>query len=122
MNYELWCEDNNVHPVALQRFSSHIIDVCEQLKIIVEGLKPNNKGKQIKGLEIRKDSHFKHATPITKKLFGNEEISKSDEEYPKSDEGVRKQTRASDGGDGSEDINSVVKKESAFDDDEEFFQ
>ena len=79
------------------------------------GLKKGSKGKRLKGLEIRKDHHVKHATPVTKQLI-------SDEEYPKSDEVVTKQTRVSDGSDDSDDINSFVKKESTFDDDTEFFQ
>ena len=69
---------------------------------------------QLRGLQIRKDSHFKHPTPVTKKLFG-------DEENPESDEGLMKQTLTSDGSDDSDDINSVVKKESVFDDDVEVF-
>ena len=113
-NYELWCEDNNYHPVALTRLSKHMLDVCEQLKIIVTKVKKDNKGVQLRGLQIRKDSHFKHPTPVTKKLFG-------DEENPESDEGLMKQTLTSDGSDDSDDINSVVKKESVFDDDVEVF-
>jgi putative DNA primase/helicase len=114
-NYELWCEDNNYHPVAMTRLSNHILDICEQLKITVTRAKKDSKGVQLKGLQIRKDSHFKHGTPITRKLF-------SDEETSKSDEGVMTQTRVSDGSDDSDDINSFVKKESTFDDDTEFFQ
>ncbi|WP_262965161.1 DNA primase family protein [Methylobacter psychrophilus] len=113
-NYELWCEDNNIHPVALQRFSSHILDVCEQVKIIVTGLPPNNKGKRIQGLQIRKDNHFKHATPITNKFFCDEEMLKGDER-------VMKQTRASDGSDDSDGINSFVKKRNIINDDTEIF-
>ena len=96
-NYENWCDENNGHPIGLQRFSNNILDVCGQLKIVVSD-KRGNKGKSIKGLEIRKDHHASHATPVTKKIL-------SDDEMTGSDGGVTATTRASDGVTTSDDLN-----------------
>jgi putative DNA primase/helicase len=112
-NYELWCDDGNVHPVALQRFTSNIIDVCGQLKIDVIGLTPNKLGKRVKGLEIRKDQHFNYVTPVTKMLLGDEEIGGGDEE-------VMKQPRASDGVMKGDDENLVITNTLLFEDSEVF--
>ena len=71
-NYEAWCEDGAVHPVALQRFTSSITDVCEHLKIAVTPLQKNRNGRPIKGIGIRSEHHFKYASPITKKLLCDE--------------------------------------------------
>jgi putative DNA primase/helicase len=99
-NYENWCDENNAHPIGLQRFSNNIIDVCGQLKIVVSD-KRGNTGKSIKGLEIRKDHHASHATPVTKKIL-------SDDEMTGSDGGVTATTRASDDVTTSDDLNLFI--------------
>jgi putative DNA primase/helicase len=99
-NYENWCDENNVHPIGLQRFSNNILDVCGQLKIVVSDKKTNT-GKFIKGLEIKKDHHVNHATPITKKIL-------SDDGMTGSDGGVTATTRASDDVMTSDDLNSFI--------------
>ena len=70
-NYEAWCSDSAVHPVALNRFTASVIDVCGQMKIEVIGLKKDMKGKPIKGIAIRTERHLNHATPITKQLLND---------------------------------------------------
>jgi len=99
-NYEAWCDDGNVNPIGLQRFSNNIMDVCGQLKIIVTD-KKTNKGKSLKGLEIRKDHHVNHATPVTKKIL-------SDDEVTGSDGGVTATGRVSDDVTTSDDLNLLI--------------
>ena len=113
-NYEYWCDENAIlHPVGLQRFTANVIDVCGQLKIEVKGLDKDRLGKRIKGLEIRKDNHFKYMTPVTKKLLRDEESAYCDDDVTK-------------GGIGSDDVtkgdyeNSVVTNTSLFNDSEVF--
>jgi hypothetical protein len=77
-NYEAWCDDGNVNPIGLQRFSNNIMDVCGQLKIILSD-KKTNKGKSLTGLEIRKDHHVNHATPITKNILSDDRVTRSDD-------------------------------------------
>ena len=101
-NYEAWCDDYAVHPVAIQRFTNNILDVCGQLKMDVADLDRNRNGKRIRGLEIRKDHHVTDATPITKKLL-------CDEEKILCDENVTKQSRASVNVTKCADINSVTE-------------
>jgi hypothetical protein len=96
-NYENWCDENNVKPIGLPRFSKNFLDVCGQLKIVVSD-KRGNTGKFIKGLEIRKDHHVSHATPVTKKIL-------SDDEMTGSDGGVTARPRASDDVTTSDDLN-----------------
>jgi len=84
-NYEQWCDEGAVHPVALQRFTANILDVCQQLKIDVTERNRDSRGRSIRGLAIRQDYHNKYMTPVTKKLF-------SDEETLISAEAVTKQT------------------------------
>ena len=45
-NYDAWCSDGAVHPVALQRFTKSIIDVCEQMKIDVIAMSKDRNCKQ----------------------------------------------------------------------------
>lgn len=71
-NYESWCSDYAVNPVALQRFTSNLIDICEQLKIEVQELNRDKHGKRIKGLAIRSDLHQGCPTPVTRKLLSVE--------------------------------------------------
>lgn len=90
-NYEEWCDDCAVHPVSLNRFTANVIDVCEQVKIDVISMNPDKHGKPIKGIAIRGDRHFNHATPITKKLLGEAQL-------PTGEVSVRHQTRMSEQG------------------------
>jgi len=96
-NYELWCVENGVNPIAVQRFSSTILDVCEHVKIPAKKLQKSNAGARIQGLAIRmpSESHLKKPTPITK-VFLN-----SDGECRSRDEGDTPASRASADGDGS---------------------
>lgn len=107
-NYENWCDENNVHPIGLQRFSNNILDVCGQLKIVVSD-KKGNTGKSIKGLEIRKDHHASHATPVTKKILSDDEITASDG-------GVTATTSASDDVTTSDDLNLSLLNRPNYDD------
>lgn len=84
-NYEQWCDEGAVHQVALQRFTANILDVCQQLKIDVTERNRDSRGRSIRGLTIRQNYHDKYMTPVTKKLF-------SDEETLISAEAVTKQT------------------------------
>lgn len=100
-NYESWCNDSAVHPVALQRFTANITDVCDQLKIDVIALPKDRNGKPIKGIAIRGDHHFNYAMPVTKKLL-------CDPDKKICDPVVTQQSRAGDGGDPCDPINSPV--------------
>jgi len=113
-NYESWCSDSAVHPVALQRFTANITDVCEQLKIDVIALPKDRNGKPIKGIAIRGDHHFNHAMPVTKKLL-------CDPDKKICDPVVAQQSRASDGGDPCDPINSPVTITATQNDDVEYF-
>ncbi len=102
-NYEAWCSDGAVHPVALQRFTANIIDVCEQLKIDVTALPKDRTGRPIKGLSIRSDNNFNYATPVTQKLL-------CDPERKLCDPVVTQQSRIGDGVTQCDHINlSVIK-------------
>lgn len=94
-NYEQWCDDNAVHPVALQRFTANVVDVCQQLKIDVTAKDKDRTGKPVHGLAIRQDCHSNFATPVTRKILG-------DEERRICDEGVTPQSLGSDDGDGGD--------------------
>lgn len=100
-SYEAWCSDGAVHPVALQRFTANIIDVCEQMKIDVIALPKDRNGKPIKGITIRLDKHFNHAMSVTKKLL-------CDPENKLCDPVVTQQSLAGDGCDPCDPINSLV--------------
>jgi putative DNA primase/helicase len=102
-NYESWCSDGAVHPIATQRFTSSIIDVCNTLKLEVKALDKDRYGKPIKGIAIREDRHENYITPVTKKLL-------CDPKNHNSDDPVTKQSRAGDGGDPCDPINSTVIK------------
>ncbi|MDC9728343.1 MAG: phage/plasmid primase, P4 family [Methyloprofundus sp.] len=65
-NYESWCSENKVKPVAVQRFSNSLVDIAELLKFKVEKPPRDAKGRKIKGFSIRRNEHNKEATPITK--------------------------------------------------------
>ena len=108
-NYENWCEDNAIHhPVGLQRFTGNVIDVCGQLKIEVKGLDKDRTGKRIQGLDIRKDSHFKYITPVTKKLLCDDKSIYCDDDVTKGSLGGDDVTKG-------DDKNSVVTNTSLFD-------
>lgn len=113
-NYESWCADNAVHPVALQRFTANIIDVCDQLKLDVVALEKDRNGKPIKGLSIRTEQHFNYAMPVTKKLLRD-----PDKQF--CDPVVTQQSRAGDGGDLCDPINSSVINASVFNEEPEYF-
>lgn len=100
-NYESWCSDSAVHPVALQRFTANITDVCDQLKIDVVALPKDRNGKPIKGIAIRADQHFNFAMPVTKKLL-------CDPDKKICDPVVTLKSRDGDGGDPRDPINSFV--------------
>jgi putative DNA primase/helicase len=96
-NYEQWCDENAVHAVAVQRFTSNILDVCQQLKIDVTTKEKDRVGKPIVGLTIRRDHHVKQITPVTKKLLCDDDLVFCDDD-------VMKQSRASDSRDDGDDI------------------
>ncbi len=106
-NYELWCAENGVNPIAVQRFSTTVLDVCEHVKIPAKKLPKNNAGARIQGLAIRMPSelHLKKPTPITK-VFLN-----SDGECRSRDEDETAGGRASDDGDGCADKSLSVDTE-----------
>jgi putative DNA primase/helicase len=66
-NYESWCEGQNIHPLATNKFSDNVVDVCSQAKLSVARGR-NNQHSFIKGLMIRKPFHGNHPTPITNTL------------------------------------------------------
>lgn len=115
-NYERWCKDSNYHPVAFNRFSANVTDICEQLKIKITKDK-NKHGAYLRGIAIRNDYlHSNHPMPVTKAILNDSLISKNDlsntigdEQIRSDDELVTNETRASDGGDEGDDINAVVE-------------
>ncbi|MDO9048991.1 MAG: phage/plasmid primase, P4 family [Methylobacter sp.] len=70
-NYESWCDDNAVHPVALNRFTANVLDVCGLMKIDTIKMNKTSTGVPIKGITIRNYTHSTYATPITKKLLND---------------------------------------------------
>ncbi|MDD5322910.1 MAG: phage/plasmid primase, P4 family [Methylococcales bacterium] len=114
-NYERWCRDSNYHPVAFNRFSANVTDICEQLKIKI--IKDKNKhGAYLRGIAIRNDSHSSHPMPVTKAILNDSPISKNDLLNTKGDELIRSgdepvtnETRANDSGDDGDDIKAVVE-------------
>ena len=74
-NYERWCVGNGVNAVAVQRFTSNLMDVCEHAKLPVVSLKRDMKGNRVKGLALRESSKRfdTNPTPITKKMLTNVE-------------------------------------------------
>ena len=70
-NYEYWCEGQNIHPLAMNRFSDNVVDICKQAKLEVSRGR-NNQHSFIKGLVIRKPFHEKHLTPITNASLSGE--------------------------------------------------
>jgi len=77
-NYEAWCDEGAVHPVALQKFTANLVDVCDQLKIDVVAKAKDKFGKPVKGITIRRDYHDSYATPVTKRMLGDEDIPSGD--------------------------------------------
>lgn len=49
-SYESWCCGAGINPVALQRFSSNLLDVSEHLKLGLKLLPKTNKGRSSRGL------------------------------------------------------------------------
>jgi putative DNA primase/helicase len=96
-NYEQWCDDCAVNPVALQRFTANVLDVCSQLNLDVIAKDKTNQGRPIKGLAIRREFHFTYASPVTRKIFG-------DGESVYGDEAMTKQTLGGDDGDEGDDV------------------
>ncbi|WP_165385981.1 phage/plasmid primase, P4 family [Methylomonas sp. WH-1] len=82
-NYELWCDEAAVNPVALQRFTANVVDVCKQLHIAVSAMNKDKHGKPIKGLAIRTDLHFSYTTPVTRRILGDEENTHDDQAVTK---------------------------------------
>lgn len=111
-NYELWCDEAAVNPVALQRFTANVVDVCKQLHIAVVAMNKDKYGKPIKGLAIRTELHFDHLTPVTRRLLG-------DDANACDDEAVTKKTLDSDDVDEDDDVFSSVPN--SPDDDVEVF-
>ncbi len=72
-NYEQWCADNKVKPIAVQRFSNNLIDMSELLKIKIEKTPRDKNGRKIKGFAIRKDEHLNYLTPVTQCSLNAEE-------------------------------------------------
>ncbi len=70
-NYELWCDDNAVHPVALNRFTANVLDVCGLMKIDAIKMNRTSTGVPLKGITIRNYTHSTYATPVTKKLLND---------------------------------------------------
>jgi putative DNA primase/helicase len=67
-NYEGWCKGENCHPVALNRFSAILLDLCEHLKINVSKHRVAD-GNYINGLRIRQ-MHDIQPTPVTRQFVG----------------------------------------------------
>ncbi len=103
-NYERWCKNKSVNPIAVQRFSNSLLDVCEHVKIDCKRLSRSNKGARLQGLELRTDcqKHNQTRTPITKELLN------SDDECLLSDDTNPPVSLASVDGADSDDINPVV--------------
>lgn len=71
-NYEYWCEGQNIHPLAMNKFSENVIDVCKQVRIEISKPNRTNQGAVIKGLLIRKPFHGNYPTPITNTSLSDE--------------------------------------------------
>ena len=112
-NYESWCSEGAVHPVALQRFTNNIVDVCDQLKIDVTALTKDKYGRPIKGIAIRGGQHSSNATPVTKRLIG-------DPEKQSNDPVKTQQSCDSSHGDPDYPINSFIKNTTVLNEEPEF--
>lgn len=64
-NYQDWCEENAINPLAVQRFGSSLDDVCQYLKLPVKREEKDRDGRKFSGLVIRDLSHSSIATPVT---------------------------------------------------------
>ena len=64
-NYQDWCEDNAIKPLAVQRFGSTLDDVCQYLKLPVKREEKDQYGRKFTGLVIRDSSHLSTLTPVT---------------------------------------------------------
>jgi phage/plasmid-associated DNA primase len=106
-NYELWCAENGVSPLAVQRFSTNLLDVCEHVKIDIKKLNRSNSGARVQGLAIRTTSaaHLMKPTPITGAFLNSDEACRS------CDEGTSPESRASADGADSDDKNLSVDME-----------
>ena len=80
-NYYLWCKENGLQAIALQRFSKNLEDITEHLKLPVKPLLRDSTGKAFQGFAIRKNSHDKFCTPITLQLFNVEGCISNVEAY-----------------------------------------
>lgn len=114
-NYERWSKESNYHPVAFNRFSKNVIDICELLKIKVTKDK-KEKGACVIGIALRNASHINLPSPITK-TFLNSDTSPNNNQFNitndelrgVSDESLTNQPLDTDGTDEPDDISSPVK-------------
>ena len=94
-NYERWCIENGVNPIAVQNFSAALENVCGHVKITVKKLNRSNSGARLQGLSIRafNEKHLKISTPITREFLNSDDSSAG--KCRSSDEGNTPETRAS---------------------------
>lgn len=64
-NYQDWCDENAVKPLAVQRFGSSLDDVCQYLKLPVKREEKDQHGRKFTGLIIRDLLHNEILTPVT---------------------------------------------------------
>ncbi|MFK5894596.1 MAG: phage/plasmid primase, P4 family [Pseudomonadota bacterium] len=79
-NYLDWCECSGVKPVALQRFGSNLIDLCESLTLPVKRLKKDRNGRKFIGLDIRNNNHNDIPQPVTGELLCDGKGKNNDEQ------------------------------------------
>lgn len=74
-NYARWCTENGVQALAVQRFTSSLLDVAEHCKLPVKKLSRDSSGNRMSGLIIRSISDIAIPTPITKTSLNAQECS-----------------------------------------------
>lgn len=68
-NYQDWCEDKAVKPLAVQRFGATLNDICGYMKLPVKREEKDRNGRRFTGLNIRSLHHNNIPTPILKLIL-----------------------------------------------------
>lgn len=97
-NYQQWCEENGVNPIAVQRFGNSLDDLCQLLKLPVKREQKDQYGRRFTGLAIRNQTHHDTPTSVTKSQLNDDQLRRADE-Y------IKPLTRMADGSDDSDEAN-----------------
>ncbi|MCP4995268.1 MAG: hypothetical protein GY934_16045 [Gammaproteobacteria bacterium] len=95
-NYRQWCEENGVKSLSVQRFGNCLDELFKSiLKVPVDRLRKNEKGRAFDGIAIRTTKHIDMPTLVAGEYL-------SDESCRIPDDGILPQTRITDGSDDSD--------------------